>query len=588
MALDGAFLHLLCREISERALNSRIDRISQPSRDCLIITLRWRGGSGRLLLSSSAASPRIHFTDTAPENPKAAPMFCMLLRKHLGSGRLVAVEQVGMDRIVHLKFETVNELGDLVIITVAVEIMGRHSNIIVIGPDGRILDAIKRVDQEMSHVRPILPGMTYTLPPQQNKLDLLEADGAALVKRLEEGKDVSLPKAILAAAQGLSPVVCRELAFFACRGLDKAVSQLSEEEKQRLAFAADRMRERLTGECQPTAVFARDGSPIDFSFLPIHQYGTAGVSREYDSCCALLDAYYAHRDLVERMKQRSSDLLRLLANTSDRIARRVGTQKMELSESKDRERLRQYGDIISANLYTLQKGDTRAVLQNFYDPEGKDVEIPLDPRLTPSQNAQKYYAEYRKADNAEKKLVQLIAQGEEEYAYIDSVFDALSRATTESELTAIRQELTQQGYIRRTSAANRSRKPEKLSPLKYRSSDGFTILCGRNNLQNDQLTLKDTRNYDIWFHTQKIPGSHTVILCEGKEPPDSTLEEAAVIAATNSRAKAGAKVPVDYTIIKNVRKPQGAKPGMVIYDNYKTAYVEPDEERIKALLVKER
>ena len=586
MALDGAVLHILCREIREKALDSRIDRISQPSRDCLIITLRWRGGSGKLLLSSSAASPRIHFTETSPENPKAAPMFCMLLRKHLGSGRLVGVEQVGMDRIVHLKFETVNELGDLVVVTVAVEIMGRHSNIIVVGPDGRILDAIKRVDQEMSQVRPILPGMAYPLPPQQEKMNLLDHTGAQLARQIREGKDAPLPKAILAAAQGLSPVVCRELAFYACRGLDKAVSQLNEEEWQRLAFGVERLRDRLEGDYTPTAVFARDGSPIDFSFLPLRQYGNAGVNREYPSCCALLDGYYAHRDLVEWMKQKSSDLLRLLANTSDRIARRVETQKLELSQSKDRERLRQYGDILSANLYTLQKGDRKAVLQNFYDPAGATVEIPLDPRLTPSQNAQKYYGEYRKADNAEKKLVELIAQGEAEYAYIDSVFDALSRATTESELTAIRQELTQQGYIRRTAAGNRGRKPEKLAPLQYRSSDGFTILCGRNNLQNDQLTLKDARNYDIWFHTQKIPGSHTVILCQGKEPPNRTLEEAAVIAATNSRAKPGAKVPVDYTIIKNVRKPQGAKTGMVIYDSYQTAYVEPDEERVKALLVK--
>ena len=412
MALDGAFLHILCREIREKALDSRIDRISQPSRDCLIITLRWRGGSGKLLLSSSAASPRIHFTETSPENPKAAPMFCMLLRKHLGSGRLVGVEQVGMDRIVHLKFETVNELGDLVVVTVAVEIMGRHSNIIVVGPDGRILDAIKRVDQEMSQVRPILPGMAYTLPPQQEKMNLLDHTGAQLARQIREGKDAPLPKAILAAAQGLSPVVCRELAFYACRGLDKAVSQLNEEEWQRLAFGVERLRDRLEGDYTPTAVFARDGSPIDFSFLPLRQYGNAGVNREYPSCCALLDGYYAHRDLVERMKQKSSDLLRLLANTSDRIARRVETQKLELSQSKDRERLRQYGDILSANLYTLQKGDRKAVLQNFYDPAGATVEIPLDPRLTPSQNAQKYYGEYRKADNAEKKLVELIAQGE--------------------------------------------------------------------------------------------------------------------------------------------------------------------------------
>ena len=271
-------------------------------------------------------------------------------------------------------------------------------------------------------------------------------------------------------------------------------------------------------------------------------------------------------------------------NATDRVARRLDTQRQELAQSQERDTLRKYGDLLSANLYTLQKGDSKAVVQDFYDPEGAMVEIPLDMRLTPTQNAQHYYSEYRKADTAEKKLRVLIEKGEEELEYLDSVFDALTRASMESELTAIRAELAQQGYVRANS--QRGQKPAKLQPMRYRSSDGFLILCGRNNLQNDQLTLKDSRNYDLWFHTQKIPGSHTVVVAEGKEIPNRTMEEAAIIAAYNSKARASSKVPVDYVLIKYVKKPQGAKPGMVIYDNYKTAIVTPDEDLVRALAEK--
>jgi len=585
MALDGAYLSLLAREIRAKVGEARIDKISQPSRDTLVVALRWRGGGGKLLLCAGAAGARAHFVTEAPENPKAAPMFCMLMRKHLGSGRLVGVEQMGMDRILHLKFETVNELGDTVVLTIAIEIMGRHSNLMLIGHDGRVIDAIKRVDQSTSSVRPILPGVAYTLPPAQHKLSPLQHTAEELCAAVASGRDAELSKGILEQVEGLSPVVCRELAAYALQGSGNTAGRLSEQETARLTQAFFNLKHYLENPC-PTLVMDEGGRPTEFSFLPLKQYGSLRT-RTYEGeqgCSALLCDFFRERDRVERTRQRSGDLLRLLVNATDRVARRLDTQRQELAQSQERDKLRKYGDLLSANLYTLQKGDSKAVVQDFYDPEGGMVEIPLDMRLTPTQNAQHYYSEYRKADTAEKKLRVLIEKGEEELEYLDSVFDALTRASAEAELTAIRTELAQQGYVR--AHTQRGQKPAKLQPMRYRSSDGFLILCGRNNMQNDQLTLKDSRNYDLWFHTQNIPGSHTVVVADGKEIPNRTMEEAAIIAAYNSKARNSSKVPVDYVIIKHVKKPQGAKPGMVIYDNYKTAIVTPDEELVRSLAEK--
>ena len=586
MALDGMFLYQLRHEIAALALDARVDRIHQPTREEIIIALRWKGGSGKLLLSANAGGARIHFTETSPENPKQPPMFCMLLRKHLGSARLIRIEQVGMDRILHLVFESINELGDLVELTLAVEIMGRHSNIILVDQNGKIIDSVKRIDAEMSSVRQILPGMTYQLPPAQaDKLDLLQSDVETVVDRVAQQGDRDISKALLNVVLGMSPLTCREAETYALHGADVKAGQMAQPHRQRLGEWLSMLQLRLREHSGvPTILLENTGKPKDFSFLPIHQYRGALTVREEETYSKLLDHFYAERDLMDRMKQRSHDLLRLLANTSDRISRKIAAQKEELVECANREKLKIYGDLLNSNLYQLQKGMEVARLQNYYEEDLPNIDIPLDPALTPSQNAQKYYGEYRKLDTAEKKLQELIAQGEEEVQYLDTVFDNLARAVKESELAAIREELSETGYIK--NYKNRNKKPEKISPFQYRSSDGFTILVGRNNIMNDRLTLKDAHNYDMWFHTQKIPGSHTVVLADGKEIPNSTLEEAAVIAAWHSRARDSALVPVDYTIIKNVKKPSGAKPGKVIYDKFETAIVTPDRERVQALLIK--
>ncbi|MBC8570179.1 Rqc2 family fibronectin-binding protein [Zongyangia hominis] len=582
MALDAVYLSFLRDEIIETALEARVDKIYQPSREEIVLALRFRGGTAKLLLSASASSPRVHFTKIPLENPKAPPMFCMLLRKHLGAGKLMGVRQDGMERILFFDFETINELGDLTTTTVVMEIMGRHSNIIITDKDGKILDAIKRIDESMSSVRQVLPGMRYALPPQQHKKSLLLHAPDEIVEGVRNGRDVELSKALMEQIQGISPIVAREAAYYATRGIERAVSELGSEQWDRLKFVLGNFTQTVK-ERAPHFTMVTDlkGKPKDFAFLPVHQYGHSMLTQDFESPSALLDSFYSERDRIERMKQRSHDLLKLLMNTSERITRKIATQREELRESDNREQLRVFGDLLAANAHTLEKGQRKAVLANFYEEGSPLVEIPLDPLRTPIQNSQHYYTEYRKAATAQEKLTELIAKGEEELIYIESVFDLVTRTTGESELAAIREELSSQGYIKNYRARNK--RPEKLSPLKYRSSDGFTILCGRNNLQNDRLTLKDSRNFDIWFHTQKIPGSHTVILTEGREVPDRTLEEAAVIAAYNSRARESAKVPVDYTQVKNVKKAPGAKPGMVIYDRFQTAVVDPDAALVERL-----
>ncbi len=584
MALDGSFLRLLKHELEEAILDARVDKVHQVSREELILILRSRNGNCKLYISAGADSPRIHLTTTSFENPKTPPMFCMLMRKHLIGARIIGIEQEGLDRILKITFEARNEMGDLVNITGIIEIMGRHSNFIVVDQDGRIIDSMKRVDDTMSSVRPVLPGMRYVLPPAQDKLLLTEATMDEMIAAILGGKDIPLSKAILAAVQGLSPLVCREISNYVFFGDDKVISEMNKDQIDRLRFYLGRVATMVKEySATPTSIVDAKGKPQDFSFLEIRQYGSTVANRQHETYSQLLDQFYTQRDNVQRMKQRSADLLKFLANTSDRISRKINLQKKELEDCAQREQWKMYGDILSANLWSLQKGDHEAVLPNFYEEDMPMVTIPLDPRKTPSQNAQKYYSEYRKADTAEKKLLELIEQGEQEYIYIDSVFDALTRAVAIDELAAIRSELEQQGYLR---AQNRKgMKPQKLNPKRYISDDGFTILVGRNNIQNDQLTLKESKGRDMWFHSKSFPGSHVIVVSDGKDIPDSTLTQAAILAATNSRAVESSQVPIDYTQIKHIKKPKGGKPGMVIYHVYNTAYVTPDLELEKRLRV---
>lgn len=588
MPFDGGYLHKITQEINALS-GARIDKISQPGKELVMLTLRGSGANRKLLLSADATAPKVHFTTQALENPKAAPMFCMLLRKHLGSGKLLEARQQGLDRVLRLVFETVNEFGDKVETSLICEIMGRHSNIILVGQNGKIIDAAKRVDFVTSEVRQILPGMTYTPPPAQSKKSLLALSPQEMTAAILSGRDVPLWKAILEQAEGLSPLVCREVSAFVCGSADLTPSVLTVQQRERLAFYLGVVATALGEGCGvPTLVKDPAGKWVDFSYLDLRQYPEEYEITHPESYSLLLDRFYEGKDTRERMRQKTAQLHKSLCTLRDRLARKLTHQRQELLDTGNRQRYKEWGDIISANLYRMSRGDKTLLAQNFFSEAGEEVEIPLEPTYTPSKNAQKYYSEYRKAATAEGKLQELIAKGEQELTYLESAIAELERASSEEELQGIREELMSQGYLRREQ--KQKQRPVKLSPLRYRSSDGFLILCGRNNLQNDQLTLREARNYDLWLHTQKIHGAHVIIVTEGaREVPDRTIEEAAVIAACNSAAgmggagQTGARIPVDYTHIKNVRKPNGAKPGMVIYESYQTAMVEPDHRRAKML-----
>ncbi len=579
MALDGAFLRHIKQELEGQLLGSRVDKVYQPNREELLIAFRSREAACKVLFSARANSARVHFTTIPLENPKQPPMLCMLLRKKLLGAKVVAIRQPELERLLHFDFDSINELGDHVTLTLTMEVMGRYSNIILSDEEGKIIDALKRVDAEMSSQRLVLPGLTYRLPPPQSKLCPLSTVSQQVVEALKAlPRDMELSKGYLAVLQGVSPIVCRELAYRVGRGRELTVKTMDEEQLFRAGFFYQQMRdavEEVSGK--PYMAVNLQGKPMDFSFLEIHQYGTAAVVKEAESFSQLLDDFYRERDKQERMRVREQDLLKLLSTHSERLSRKIGVQRGELEQCADRDGLRVAGDLISANMYQLEKGAQSADLANFYEEDAPLVHIKLDPALTPSQNAQKYYKEYRKAKTAEEKLAEQISLAEQELEYLETVLDALARAETERDLSEIRAELQEQGYLRKL--RSKKEKPAAVSaPMKFTTSDGFTVLVGRNNRQNDKLTLKTANNNDIWFHTKNIPGSHTVLVTEGKSPTETAMTEAAQLAALHSRAKDSAQVPVDYTQIRNVSKPVGAKPGMVIYVNYKTIYVTPSQE----------
>lgn len=584
MALDGAFLYAVKSE-TEFLKGSRVEKVYQPSRDEIIIGLRTRQGAYRLLISANANNSRVHITKISVDNPKTPPMFCMLLRKHIGGGKLIDIRQDGLERILYLDFECVNELGDVVTITLACEIMGRCSNLVVINQEGKIIDSIKRVDPEMSRERIILPNTCYQLPPREERLNFLEADKITIANRIKSTEPAELSKALIKVFEGISPILAREWAYYTSKGEYLKSSDITSEHINRLMLKIEKCRDMLlNGKCCFTVVKDNDGILKDFSFINIQQYGNLMQTCEYNSASELLDAFYAQRDLAVRMKQRANDLFKLLINLNERISRRIAVQSEELEQCGNRDIYKLYGDLLSAEIYKIHKGDTVLVTNNFYDENYHEIEIKLDAMKTPSQNIQHYYNEYKKSSTAEKKLAEQIEKGKEELQYIDSVFDALTRATTENEITQLRLELSEQGYIK---SSFRKGKPEKsLPPLEYKSSDGFTILVGRNNIQNDKLSLKLAEKSDIWLHTQLITGSHVLILTDGETPPNKTVEEACIIASVNSRGKDSNLVPVDYCLAKYVKKPSGAKPGKVIFTNYKTAFVKPDSELAERLRVK--
>lgn len=581
MALDGAFLYTIKQEL-QFLIGGKVDKIHQPSREELLISIRVNGGIYKLLICVSASSSRVHITNVSIDNPKTPTMFCMFMRKHLGGGKLINIRQDGLERILFFDFECMNELGDMITLTLACEIMGRYSNMILINQDGKVMDSLKRVDAEMSRERLVLPNVMYELPPRDNRLNFLTASSEDIVSALKQQPNGDLAKSLIKVFEGVSPILCREWVFYIGKGSDLKTFDMNEELFNRLIFIINKTKQSiLDRKLSYTAVKTKDGQLKDFSFIEIHQYGTLMVTKSFDNPFDLLDYFYSERDSFSRLKQRADDLFKLLVNTNERITKKISIQQEELSNCDNKELSKLYGDLISANMYRISKGDSFANLENFYDENYPTVKIPLDVRKTPSQNAQHYYSEYKKSIMAQEKLTEQISLAKEELSYIDSVLDALTRAETENEVIQLRLELAEQGYIK--SNRLKGKPPKELPPLEFKSSDGYSILVGRNNKQNDKLTTKIANKLDIWLHVHNITGSHVIIFTNGETPPDRTIEEACILAVYHSKARKSSQVPVDYCLVKYVKKPNGSKPGMVIFTHNKTAYINPNDDIVERL-----
>lgn len=555
MALDGIFLYHLKNEIAQFAIDSRVDKIHQPSKDEIIINLRSRQGSKKLLLSCNADAARIHFTEFPPENPAKPPMFCLLLRKRLAGAWVTDIEQDNLERILKINFSGTDELGDKTNYSLIIEIMGKYSNIIFVGKDGKIIDSMKRVDENKSHIREVLPGVTYVAPPKQDKLNIFTDDIEKIREKIAQSRK-GMYKAVMEAIKGVSPIICREFEY---------------------GLTLDEFKKKAQNPT-PTVVFT--DAPKDFAFIDIKQYDNLATINHYDTFSQLLDYFYYERVRLMRIKARSADLFKTVTTLQERAVRKAINRTQELEDCKDKETYKLFGDLIAANMYRLEKGVPYYDLENYYD-NNIIVRIPADVMLTPSQNSQKYYKEYRKKQVAESKLNEFINEANDEADYFESVIDSLSRAETDGEITAIKAELASQGYIKK---GNDKKKEQKsLKPMHFKTRDGFDVYVGRNNIMNDKLTMKTAKNYDTWFHVQSAAGSHVICETSGNQISDGAIHDCAVIAAYFSKARESSNVAVDYTLVKNVRKPNGAKPGFVVYDPYKTEFATPTIDEVESL-----
>lgn len=572
MPLDAVTVSALAKELSERLEGGRIDKVQQPERDMLLLSLRAKGENLRLVIAAGTGNARAGITRGSFENPAEPPMFCMLMRKHLVGARILSVTQPEYERLLIFTLDTHDELGVQSEKKLAVELIGRSANAVLIGADGRIIDCMRRMDFAGDALRRMLPGMIYRLPPKQEKPVFFALDPAqrrALIASAD--KTVPVDKWLMDSFSALSPLICRELAY-RCNN-----------DYVNLPDACDALCEAVAaGELAPWLI-SIDGKPKDFSFMAISQYGPAAQLERYDSFSEMLDAFYTRRDRAEQQRRRSHDLIKTVRTLRDRQQRKLAAQCEELRRTEGREDIRHQAELVTANIYRLRRGDRSLECEDYYDPACPVVHIELDPLKTPQQNAAALYKEYNKLKAAEQHLTVLTREGERQLDYLNSVLDELERAETDRDLSDIRRELTETGYIRARKGGKAERvKPQ--SPLKFVSDDGFEILAGRSNAQNDELTLKLARRTDYWLHTQRVHGSHVIIRCEGEEPPPRTLEQAAGIAAYYSQARGAGKVQVDYTMVRNVRKPSGALPGKVIYTDHKTMLAESDgalAERLK-------
>lgn len=557
MAFDGGFLHRITDELNTAA-DSHVDKIYQPSKDELVFLLRKKGFAKRLLICVKAGAARIQFTENKYENPASPPMFCMLIRKYLSAARLIKITQPALERIAELIFSYTSEMGDISEIRLIAEFIGNKTNILLVGADGRIIDCLRKSDPETAD-RLLLPGAKYEYPANQEKLNPLTSGINQICSAATAHAD-DTAKALLLVTDGFSPLVCREAVY-------------KSEITGSLHSALNDIISDLISGGTPIILIKSDGTPYDFSYTDISQYGSEFSKKSFNSFSDLLDAFYTARENAERIKKAASDIIKLVTNLRARTERKLAIRLHDLKRCENRETLRIYGELLKANLYKLESGATFAEVENYYD-EMKPVRIPLNPALSPQKNAAKYFKDYKKTYTAEQTLTALTEKDEEELRYFDSVLDSIARSESLSEISEIREELTLAGYIKQNGI--RKRKTSAVPQFKeYTSDEGYKILVGKNNRQNDYLTTVLAAKNDLWFHVKNIPGSHVIVMCRGGEVSEATVMKAAALAAANSKAASSSQVPVDYTSVKYVKKPCGAKPGMVIYTTNKTVFVTP-------------
>ena len=582
MPLDAICLQAVVEELRPRLLGLRIDKVQQPSRDQVILLLR---GNQRLLLNAGANAPRLQLTELSRDNPAEPPMFCMLLRKHLVGARVAALVQPPLERLVRIELDVTDDFGQPGRRTLILEAMGRRSNLILLDGEGRIIDCMRRVDADMSATRQVLPGLYYEPPAAAGRLPFTEETEDGFREKLEHANpDRQIDAFLLDSYFGISPLMARELAFQAAGETDGRLFSLGEGGTEKLwniilDFSKSVKWNNFTPIC-----LNKEGRPFEFSCFPIGQYGDLVTAERFESFSALLDTFYEARERQERVRQRGADLIRAVTTARDRLRRKLAMQEKDYEATQDRDRLRICGDLITANLYRMERGADRLICENFYDEECAEITIRLDPLLSPQQNAAKYYKRYTKAKTAEKYLGEQMEIARRDLAYLESVLEEIQRGETEQDFIEIRNELRDTGFLRKQTKGKKELK-RTARPWEFRTTSGFRVLVGRNNRQNDQLTCKEADHRDLWFHTQKIHGAHVILCSGGQSVDDDTIVEAAKLAAWYSQARESGNVPVDYTMVKHVKKPSGARPGMVIYHTCRTVHVTPDETVVKNLRV---
>ncbi|MGN0482977.1 MAG: NFACT family protein [Lachnospiraceae bacterium] len=574
MAFDGIVINNLVSELNQTVLNGRISKIAQPESDELLLTIKGNNGQKRLVLSASASLPLVYLTNQNKPSPMTAPNFCMLLRKHIANGRITKISQPGLERIIQFEIEHLDEMGDLQTKTLIIELMGKHSNLIFCKSDCTIIDSIKHISGMVSSVREVLPGRMYFIPETQHKLNPLELTEETFFSTVF-AKPMSIQKALYTTYTGISPVIASEVCHRASIDGDQATDSLSEEEQLHLFHNFSWLIDDIKAQHFSPNIIRQGKKPVDFSAVEMTEYADYDCLH-YDSISAVLEAFYAEKDLYTRIHQKTADLRRIVSTALERNRKKYDLQCKQMKDTEKRDKYRIYGELLNTYGYGLEEGSRKLETINYYT--GEPITIPLDPTLTPQENAKKYFDKYNKLKRTFEALSTLSIETKNEIQHLESIATSLDIATSEDDLVQIRQELADYGYIRHK--GNQKKIKIKSKPYHYISSDGYHMYVGKNNFQNDELTFKFATGNDWWFHAKEIPGSHVVVKTNGDTLPDETFEEAARLAAYYSKGRENAKVEIDYLQKKNVKKPNGSAPGFVVYyTNYSMVAV-PDIDGI--------